>query len=147
MKNIKFKYTCFVYGLLSLLSIGLNRGTKNNFLKIFCFWYGKCHNNIILLKLFLLKNQIDSENFNYCKERWESDWAENWQPIKSLDSHMEDWTLKYCYLPFLECYLPLEEVSPCLTSNITRINSVIHCTQNTVYIRVNKSQTELYWGC
>ena len=36
---------------------------------------------------------------------------------------------------------------PCLTSNITRINSVIHFTQNTVYIRVNQSQTELYWGC
>ena len=25
-----FKYSCFVYGLLSLLSIGLNCGTKNN---------------------------------------------------------------------------------------------------------------------
>ena len=36
---------------------------------------------------------------------------------------------------------------PCLTSNITRINSVIHFTQNTVYISVNQSQTELYWGC
>ena len=36
---------------------------------------------------------------------------------------------------------------PSLTSNITRINSVIHFTQNTVYIRVNQSQTELYWGC
>ena len=42
----------------------------------------------------------------------------------------------------------LEKVEyPCLTSNITRINSVIHFTQNTVYIRVNQSQTELYWGC
>ena len=30
---------------------------------------------------------------------------------------------------------------------ITRINSVIHFTQKTVYIRVNQSQTELYWGC
>ena len=36
---------------------------------------------------------------------------------------------------------------PCLTSNITRINSVIHFTQTTVHIRVNQSQTELYWGC
>ena len=36
---------------------------------------------------------------------------------------------------------------PCLTSNITRINSVIHFTQNTVCISVNQSQTELYWGC
>ena len=36
---------------------------------------------------------------------------------------------------------------PCLTSNITRINSVIHFTQNTAHIRVNQSQTELYWGC
>mgnify|MGYP004107339481 CR=1 FL=1 len=35
----------------------------------------------------------------------------------------------------------------CLTRNITRINSVIHFTQNTVYIRVNQSQTELYWSC
>ena len=35
----------------------------------------------------------------------------------------------------------------CLTSDITRINSVIHLTQNTVDIRVNQSQTELYWGC
>jgi len=74
-----FKYTCFVYGLLSLLSIGLNSSSKNNFLRKFCFWYGKCHNSIIILQLFLLKNQINSDNFKYCKERREDDSAENWQ--------------------------------------------------------------------
>ena len=37
LKNIMFKYTCFVYGLLSLLSIGLNSSSKNNFLNKFCF--------------------------------------------------------------------------------------------------------------
>ena len=63
-----FKYTCFVYGLLSLLSIGLNSSTKKIFLRKFCFLYGKCHNSIIILQLFLLKNQITSENFKYCKE-------------------------------------------------------------------------------
>ena len=72
-----FKYTCFVYGLLSLLSIGLNSSSKNNFLRKFCFLYGKCHNCIIILQLFLLENQITSENFKYCKEGSEDDSAEN----------------------------------------------------------------------
>ena len=57
-----------MYGLLSLLSIGLNSSTKKIFLRKFCFLYGKCHNSIIILQLFLLKNQITSENFKYCKE-------------------------------------------------------------------------------
>ena len=56
-----------MYGLLSLLSIGLNSSTKNNFLRKFCFLYGKCHNCIIILQLFLLKNQITSENFKHCR--------------------------------------------------------------------------------
>ena len=86
LKNIMFKYTCFVYGLLSLLSIGLNSSSKNNFLNKFCFWYGKCQNSIIILQLFLLKNQITSENFKYCKERKELSWElSDWQPIKSLN--------------------------------------------------------------
>ena len=38
-------------------------------LRKFWFWYGKCHNSIIILQLFLLKNQINSENFKYCKGR------------------------------------------------------------------------------
>ena len=66
---MKFKYTCFVYGLLSLLFIGLNSSTKNIFPRKFCFWYGKCHYSVIILQLFLLKNQINSENFKYCKGR------------------------------------------------------------------------------
>ena len=92
--------------ILSLLSIGLNSSTKNHFLGKFCFRYGKCHNSIVILKLILLKNQINSESFKYCKERREGDWAEKkehtsfyWQPIRSLDFNMEDWTFRYCYLP------------------------------------------------
>ena len=84
IENIMFKYKCFVYGLLSLLSIGMNCSTKNNFQRKFCFWYGKCHNSIIILQLFLLKNQINSENFKYCKERREDDSAENWQTDNQL---------------------------------------------------------------
>ena len=88
MKNIKFKYTCFVYGLLSLLSIGLNSSNKNNFLRKFCLWFGKCHNSILILQLFLLKNQINSENFKYCKGRgkWVSWEVTDWQPIKKPES-------------------------------------------------------------
>ena len=85
-----FKYTCFVYGLLSLLSIGLNSSSKNNFLRKFCFLYGKCHNSIIILQLFLLKNEITSENFKYCKEGSEDDSAENWH----TDNQSKAWICK-----------------------------------------------------
>ena len=94
LKNIMFKYTCFVYGLLSLLSIGLNSSSKNNFLNKFCFWYGKCQNSIIILQLFLLKNQITSENFKYCKERKELSWAENCQ----TDNQSKAWICKDKFL-------------------------------------------------
>ena len=40
-------------------------------------------NSIIILKLILLKNGIHSENFKYCKERRESDWAEKKELIFS----------------------------------------------------------------
>ena len=88
-----FKYTCFVYGLLSLLSIGLNSGTKNHFLGKFCFWYGKCHNSIIISKLCLLKNQINSENFKYCKERREGDWAEIFKTDNQSKAWIHTWKI------------------------------------------------------
>ena len=48
--------------------IRLNNSIKYQFLRKFCFWNGKCHNSIVILKLLLLKNQINSENFKYCKD-------------------------------------------------------------------------------
>ena len=48
--------------------IWLNSSIKYQFLRKFCFWNGKCHNSIVFLNLLLLKNQINSENFKYCKE-------------------------------------------------------------------------------
>jgi hypothetical protein len=33
--------------------------------------------SLIILQLFLLKNQINSENFKYCKDRKENDSVEN----------------------------------------------------------------------
>ena len=83
-----------MYGLLSLLSIGLNSSSKNNFLNKFCFWYGKCQNSIIILQLFLLKNQITSENFKYCKEKKELSWAENCQ----TDNQSKAWICKDKFL-------------------------------------------------
>ena len=100
LKNIMFKYTCFVYGLLSLLSIGLNSSSKNNFLNKFCFWYGKCQNSIIILQLFLLKNQINSDNFKYCKGRGKMNQLRsdrlttNQKPESAIDKFLHRWKRK-----------------------------------------------------
>ena len=79
-------------------------------------------NSIIILKLCLLKNQIHSENFKYCKERRE---AENWQTDNQSKAWIQTWKIE---LFSITTFLP-----SCLTGNITRINSVIHFKQNKLH--------------